>query len=191
MGSEVVSRLIIKRSGNENQLTVLMARPSEEESNCPAVHPHPSLDTGTELTYLICELIPSRASSSGANAPGGIPADRSFWTPACRARKKLAIVRVSGCWCWMFGARGKLGWLVLTCRVEVGCRERHRDPPAAARVRYPQRGLALCRHQQTVTDVCVHPNWQVERDGTMQKTTKREVKKRERDISGGLKGPRT
>lgn len=42
-------------------------------------------------TYLICELIPYRACSSGLNMPGVMPAERSFWTPACLARRKDAI----------------------------------------------------------------------------------------------------
>lgn len=43
-------------------------------------------------TYPIWELIPYRAWSSGAKSSGKMPADRSFWIPACFPRRKPAIL---------------------------------------------------------------------------------------------------
>lgn len=49
-------------------------------------------------TNLICELMPNRDCSSGEKSPGTTAADRSFCTPDCFPRRKLAMLERVCCW---------------------------------------------------------------------------------------------
>ena len=57
-------------------------------------------------SYPICELIPNLAWSSGAKRPGSMPADKSFWIPACFPLRKAAILNTNLEWyCWKPSSR--------------------------------------------------------------------------------------
>lgn len=52
----------------------------------------PAVRLEVKQSYLICELIPKRACSSGTKRCGRMAADRSFCMPACFPRRNEAML---------------------------------------------------------------------------------------------------